>query len=112
MRNLKIIAAALVLTAAVAGQSQAREAIPDREPAAEHIQVSQIDWRDPAQVKAAYKRLQQAALFVCGVGQGSDAAADRACAEKALRDSVDAVNRPMLTAIHQQAGAPMLARGY
>ena len=112
MRILQVAAAALVLSAAIAGQSQARTVIADRDVSSEQIVMSHVDWRDPVAVKAAYRRLQQAAMFVCGVGEGSNGAADRACADKALRDAVNQANRPLLTATYQQAGAPLLARGY
>lgn len=110
MRILQAAAAVLVLTSA--GVSQAATQIPARDASSEQLSFGHVDWRDSSQVKAVYRRLQQAAMFVCGVGQGTDGAADHACADKALRDAVNTANRPLLTATYQQSGAPMLARGY
>jgi UrcA family protein len=116
MRSLNVaIAAACLLTAAVAGQSQAADTNATRETSAERLAVGSVDFRDAAQVRAFHQRLQQAALFVCGVnGEAGreQRQADRACAEKAVRDAVNSLDRPLLTATYQQAGAPMVARGY
>ncbi len=110
------IAAACLMTAAVAGQGQAATKNHNvREASSSSIQVGQVDFRDAGQVQALHKRLQQAALFVCGVNPEASRdqrAADRACAEKAMSDAVNNLNRPLLTATYQQAGAPMVARGY
>lgn len=120
MRSLNAaVAAACLFTAAVAGQSQAATIIDSNnnapEVTASRISVAGVDFRDAAQVRAFHTRVQQAALFVCGVNPEADRAqraADRACAEKAVRSTVEQLNRPLLTATYQQAGAPMVARGY
>ncbi|HTI67951.1 MAG TPA: UrcA family protein [Caulobacteraceae bacterium] len=112
MRALTVaVAATCLLAGAVAGQVQAA----DRDASAERLVVGNVDFRDAGQVRAFHKRLQQAALFVCGVSSEADREqreADRACAEKAVRDAVNSLDRPLLTATYQQAGAPMIARGY
>ena len=116
MRIFTAVAAACLMTAAVAGQASAATTDHNtREASMSRIEVGQVDFRDADQVRAFHKRLQQAALFVCGSNPeaGRDQrAADRACAEKAMGDAVNNLNRPLLTATYQQAGAPMVARGY
>ncbi len=115
MRVLYAAAAMSLAVAALAGPSQARTVPAQGEPSAERILINRVDFRDPGQVQAVYKRLQQAALFVCGVDPSADRAereAARACSERALGQAVQSVDRPLLTATYQQSGAPMLARGY
>lgn len=117
MRTLKMaVAAACVLTAAVAGQALARDEAPAREASSDRIATGSVDFRDAGQVRDFHKRLQQTALFVCGVQPDvtskKQREADRACAESAVRQAVAALDRPLLTATYQQAGAPMVARGY
>jgi UrcA family protein len=115
MRTLSAaVAAACLITAGFAGQSQAATQILDR-PTTERLEVGAVDFRDAGQVRAFHKRLQQAAVFVCGVSLDLDRAqrqANQACAEKVVRDAVNSLDRPLLTATYQQAGAPMVARGY
>ena len=115
---LRFRAAALgCILAALGGQAFAAGKGPLAQPEPVTLQVSAagVDFRDAAQVAAFYARLQRAALFVCGYSLDSDRAdqaRDRACADTALRGAVAAVGRPTLTAMHQQSGAPMLARGW
>lgn len=114
---MRILAAA-VLVAAVAAAAPAFAAPVDnnvREVSSSRIEIGAVDFRDAGQVRAFHKRLQQAALFVCGSNPEASReqrAVDRACAEKAMSDAVSRLNRPLLTATYQQAGAPMVARGY
>jgi UrcA family protein len=114
---MRILAATVLVAAACAAapafavtdNSLAREASSSR------IETANVDFRDAGQVRAFHKRLQQAALFVCGSSpeaSRAQRAADRACAEKAVSDAVSKLDRPLLTATYQQAGAPMVARGY
>lgn len=115
MRIFTAVAAAALMTA-VAGQASAITVDHNtREASTSRIEVAQVDFRDAGQVRAFHKRLQQAALFVCGSNPEASRdqrAADRACADKAMADAVSSLNRPLLTATYQQAGAPMVARGY
>ena len=116
MRKLSAVVAAALLTGLAAGQVQAAGAtVPDRVLSTEELNVGQVNFRDATQVRAFHKRLQQAALFVCGAsleGSKRQRVEDRACAEKAVREAVNSLDRPLLTATYQQAGAPMVARGY
>ena len=115
MRSFLAVAAACLLTAGVAGQAQAASTVPNRVESSEELVVGQVNFRDSSEVRAFHKRLQQSALFVCGVSAdatGKQRREDRACAEKAVRSAVESLNRPLLTATYQQAGAPMVARGY
>jgi len=114
MRLLSATVAAVAALAAAAPSFALDRGYADREPSVERVDL-RADFRDPAQVRDVYARLQQAAMFVCGVQPGSDrtrSAADRACADQALGEAVGKLDRPLLTAMHQQSGAPMLARGY
>ena len=114
MRLFQAAAVAAILLAGAAGQAVASDHA-NREASAEQLSTAGIDFRDAGQVHAFYKRLQQASMFVCGVSVGEDRARTaeaRTCAEKSLREAVDGLNRPLLTATYQQSGAPMLARGY
>jgi UrcA family protein len=114
MRTLiTVIAVAAVLGAA--GLAQAADRSIPREVSSERLEVGNVDFRDANQVRAFHKRLQHSAMFVCGVNlEASSArrAEDRACADKVMADTVQSLNRPLLTATYQQSGAPMVARGY
>ena len=117
MRTLKMAAAAAcILTAAVAGQASARDPVSFRVTSSERVEIGNVDFRDAGQVRAFHERLQQSALFVCGVQADVTSAKqrreDRACAETAVRQAVNSLDRPLLTATYQQSGAPMVARGY
>jgi UrcA family protein len=116
MRTLKMAVAAACLLTAAAGQAMARDEAPAREASSDRISTATVDFRDAAQVRDFHKRLQQTALFVCGVQPDvtsrKQREADRACAEGVVRAAVDKLDRPLLTATYQQAGAPMVARGY
>ena len=114
MRILNAAVAAAVLFSA--GSAVALDRTPvAREASTDKVEIANVDFRDAAQVRAFHKKLQQSALFVCGVrndGSRAQREADRACAEAAVRDAVMKVDRPLLTATYQQGGAPMVARGY
>ena len=118
MRSFRATALAVsVLAALTAGQALAagKGPVAAGEPAALRVSVAGVDFRDAAAVEAFYARLQRSALFVCGYSLASDKAdqaRDRACADAALREAVGAIARPTLTAMHQQSGAPLLARGW
>jgi UrcA family protein len=109
------VAVTALIAAAGAAQAAPRSAVAARDVSVERLEVGAVDFRDAAQVRAFHKRLQQAALFVCGARADAIKAerdADRACAEKAMNEAVNGLNRPLLTAYYQQSGAPMVARGY
>ena len=118
MRTLRAAAtAACILAGLSGGQAMAAGKGPVfvGEPASLRVETAGVDFRNAASVEAFYAKLQRSALFVCGYSMDKDRAAqakDRACADAALRDAVGAINRPTLTAMHQQSGAPMLARGW
>ena len=117
MRVLKssAVLAVLVSTAAVSAHAAVADLDPVRTASATRLAVGPVDYRDPAQVQRVYVRLQRAAIAVCGSPAGIDRAtreADRACAEQALKQAIAQVDRPLLTALHQQSGGPVLARGY
>ena len=110
-----VVATAALIAAAGAAQAAPKSTVLARDVSTERLEVGVIDFRDAGQVRAFHRRLQQSALFVCGVRTDAtrqEREADRACAEKAMSDAVNALNRPLLTATYQQAGAPMVARGY
>ena len=109
------VAAACLLTTAFAGQTLAAGREVPREASADRVEIGNVDFRNSAQVRAFHQRLQQSALFVCGVNNDASRGqreADRACAEQAVREAVNKIDRPLLTATYQQSGAPMVARGY
>ena len=114
MRKLSAAVAALFLTT-VAGASHAATTVVAPEVSTEALKIGQVNFRDANEVRAFHKRLQQSAMFVCNVtleARKSERAEARACAEKAVQEAVNTLNRPLLTATYQQAGAPMIARGY
>lgn len=115
MRMLSAAVAACLLSTCVAGAAVAATDLAAPEAATEALKVGQVNFRDATEVRAFHKRLQQSAMFVCNVtleARKSERAAARACADKAVADAVNSLNRPLLTATYQQAGAPMVARGY
>ncbi len=115
---MRIVSAAAAAAAAIlftAGSAFAFDREVAREASSDRVDVAGVDFRDAAQVRALHERLQQSALFVCGVsndGSRGQRDADRACAERAVREAVQKIDRPLLTAAYQQSGAPMVARGY
>lgn len=114
MRMLSAAVAACLLTTA-AGAAVAAPTVAAPEVSTEALKIGQVDFRDAEQVRVFHKRLQQSAMFVCNVtleARKAELAAARACAEKAVSDAVSTLDRPLLTATYQRAGAPMVARGY
>jgi UrcA family protein len=114
MRTLSAAVAACLLTTFAAGAAGAATNVAS-EVSTEALSVGNVNFRDAAEVRAFHKRLQQSAMFVCNVtleARKSERLAAQACAEKAVAEAVNSLNRPLLTATYQQAGAPMVARGY
>ena len=117
MRKLSAAVAACLLTTFAASAAAAAGPATNLAPevSTEALKVGNVNFRDAAEVRAFHKRLQQSAMFVCNVtldARKTERLAAQACAEKAVSDAVNSLNRPLLTATYQQAGAPMVARGY
>lgn len=111
MRAVLIAAAgAASLLTAFAGVAQA-----DERPASTRVATAQVDFRDPAAVKALYSRLRSAARDVCAspyVIATQTIDIDRACVDRTVAAAVRDVDRPMLTAMQQQRETTRTARGY
>ncbi len=98
------------LLTAVGGAAQASERTPS-----ERVSIANVDFRDPAAVKALYERLRSAARDVCRSPVTISATMiglDRACVDRTVAAAVHDVDRPMLTALANQNEAVRTASGY
>jgi UrcA family protein len=66
---------------------------------------AQVDFRDEASVEALYSKLRRAAASACDSYSANSRVtqADVACAHKVLDDTVRRVDRPLLTAMHDNS---------
>jgi UrcA family protein len=80
------------------------------------VSIARVDYRDTAAVTNLYARIRHAARDVCRSGyviSMNTLKADRACVDETVADAVRRVDRPVLTAMHQQREATIQnARGY
>jgi UrcA family protein len=64
----------------------------------ETMNVQDVNFNNPSEVRAFYKSLRYAAARVC-----VDDRAGRACMNEAVSDAVRQVNQPQLSALHEKA---------
>lgn len=94
--NKILLAAAAALT--IAGPALAAPAGADQS-----LSVSGVNFNNAADVDAVYARITRAAATACDsyAAQGRVSAAARTCADRAVAQAVKALDRPVLTAMHQ-----------
>ncbi len=102
---MKKTIAALAATAGLSLAVSAHATEAQGHPPSTAVHVEQTNLRDPAAVKSLYAKLVRAAQEVCTSGaidhfvaQGSD----QACVQSTLNSVVGKVNRPLLTALHEE----------
>ncbi len=104
-----ILAAAAALALAAPAMAQTVDAAPTQTLATSHVNFS-----DPAAVKQFYGKLYQAAATVCDSGSGAPrfAQTDISCVRETMAQAVRAANKPVLTAMYDNANrgsAPVYA---
>lgn len=64
------------------------------------VSTAGVDFRDPADVKAFYGRIEKAAAAVCAADarKSGERDAEAACTTKAVANAVAAADKPLLTA--------------
>ena len=98
MRKVIIAAAGVAALFAVSGVARA-------EAPAQRVSFAKVDFRDQAATKEFYERVRAAARLACRspyIISTKTVENDRVCVEDTVSDAVNAVNRPVLTAMHQQ----------
>ncbi len=99
---------------AVALSVSASAGVPERQPTAARLTVSNVDFNDRASVETFYADLQRAAHTACDSRLADRAAreADAACMRAAADAAVARLSRPVLTAMHQTRAPTAYAVGY
>ena len=95
-----LVALAAFSVSGLAGQAFA--VTPEGAP--QEVVKAEVDFRDEASVEALYTKLRRAAAAVCDSYSANSRVtqADVACARRALTETVQRVDRPILTAMHNR----------
>ena len=94
-------AAILIATPALAGGIVSNDDIPRQA-----VSARNVDFANPAQVKHFYAKLRGAAVAVCesnAVVSSPAAQLDRACIGQAMSQAVKTLDKPVLTAMYDNA---------
>jgi UrcA family protein len=97
-----VIAAIAVLSMAASAPAFAREAQPETQV----LNYHNVDLNNPAAAQAFYVKLVSAAQHVCDSNSTLPFVLeqDRACVKATLADAVSRLDKPVLTAFHNEAG--------
>jgi UrcA family protein len=98
MRKVIIATASAAALFAVSGAAQA-------EAPAQVVSFAKVDFRDQTATQTFYERVRAAARLACRspyIISTKTVENDRACVEDTVSDAVNTLNRPTLTAMHQQ----------
>ncbi len=109
--QFRVAFAAAALTAALVMPvlpSAAHAGDPDDDSATVrvHVSIPHVDFDDPSQVGAVYRRLRTEANYVCQVAatyaQNDDTRAERTCETNAVAGAVRDINQPQLSRLDDQ----------
>lgn len=100
--SVAVIGAAAFSSAALANDWSSER---NREGDEMHLNIKNVDFNNPSQVNALYRRLKVAANSVCSSDGPVDLMtriADQACEREALSDAVRQINNPQLSLLDAQ----------